>query len=697
MKWVRQGILALMLVVMLIGETLPLAAAQVSTPVATPTTGTPVASPAASPVPQTDENTRDPNVTDAEQALADKWVPVARLRAQAQDCSTEGEPYIPISVDITLNNPDVLLRQRIAGAPVADDPVIMAGPSAADLVGLDDTYYLDLPGDSLDPGCVYETWSRERIEELGLTPSVYAHIATEPGRPGKLAVQYWFYYAFDSFNNSHESDWEMIQLTFDADTAEEALAQDTPSLISFAQHSGGENAQWDDNNVVYTDDGRIVSFPAQGSHASYYDSAIWLAWGEHGAGFGCDQSQVELVEVPLKAIVVPNVVDINGEFAWTLFQGRWGEYHPWQFNAPVSPNTGRKWLEPISWTDNLRSVSYAVPHHDTFGVGPGEFFCSASTFGGNLAKRIQVAPQVIGAAGLAVFAAILFASFLTWRYIKRATGIYVRHWRYFVPTSAVVLGVAALAAWIRDFGIQTVIGDWLDLDQDTEASLTSFFTRGGISAVLFYLLMILAVPWIIAITGAILRNEPVRMWASLALALRKIPTVTGALILNAILVFIMLVTVILIPFGIYRQVQWFYSPHAIMLDGAGIRSARKVSRNAIKGDWLRTFGMSMVISILSGVPGPLIGMGLVLTGRVSLQVAGLVSSIIFAIIYTIAIIAATIYYRWRQENQAERLAQGLTATEGEHIRRRLRFWDEEDEAGERGATPPASTPRPEPA
>ncbi len=697
MKWIRQGSLALMLVIMLALETLPLVGAQDSTPAATPTVGTPVASPAASPVPSTDETTRDPNVTDAEQALADKWVPVARLRAQAQDCSTEGEPYIPISVDITLNNPDVLLRKRIAGAPSADDPIIMTGPSAADLVGLDSTYYLDLPGDSLDPGCVYETWSRQRIEELGLTPSVYAHIASEPGRPGKLAVQYWFYYAFDSFNNSHESDWEMIQLTFDAYTAEEALALDAPSLVSFAQHSGGENALWDDSNVVYTDDGRIVSFPAQGSHASYFDSAIWLAWGEHGAGFGCDQSQVELVEVPLKAIVVPNVVDIHGEFAWTLFQGRWGEYHPWQFNAPVSPNLTAKWRHPISWTDNLRSVSYAVPHHDTFGVGPGEFFCAASTLGGDLAKRVQVAPQVIGAGVLAVFIGILFASFLTWRFIKQAAGIYVRHSRHFVPATVLVLGIAALAARLRDFGIQTVIGDWLDFDPDTEATMTSFFTRGGVSTVLFYLLMILAVPWIVAITGAILRNEPVHLWSTLALALRKIPVVIGALVLNAILVFLMLVTVILIPFGIYRQVQWFYSPHAIMLDGAGIRSARKTSRNAIKGDWVRTFGMSMVISILSGIPGPLIGMGLVLTNRVSLQTAGLVSSIVFAIVYTIAIIASTIYYRWRQENQAERVAEGLTATEGEQIRRKLRFWEEEDEAGESGAAPPSSTPRPEPA
>jgi hypothetical protein len=212
----------------------------------------------------TDENTRDPGVSAAAQELADRWVPVAMLRTQAQPCSTEGEPYLPISVDITLNNPDVLLRKRISGRPPANDPIVMTGPSAADLVGLDAPTTWTCRVIRSPRAAPTKTWSRERIAELGLTPSVYAHIATEPGRPGQLAIQYWFYYAYDSFNNSHESDWEMIQLTFDAYTPEQALAENlAPSLLTFAQHSSGENAELTDDNVVIDDQGRIVTFPAK--------------------------------------------------------------------------------------------------------------------------------------------------------------------------------------------------------------------------------------------------------------------------------------------------------------------------------------------------------------------------------------------------------------------------------------------------
>ena len=48
-------------------------------------------------------------------------------------------------------------------------------------------------------------------------PTVYAHVATDPGHPGQLALQYWLFYVFNDWNNLHEGDWEMIQLVFDAD------------------------------------------------------------------------------------------------------------------------------------------------------------------------------------------------------------------------------------------------------------------------------------------------------------------------------------------------------------------------------------------------------------------------------------------------------------------------------------------------
>ena len=630
---------------------LPVAAGQQATPVPNEAA---VATPAA-PVPST-------RVSAAEQQLADKYVPIAYLRAQPTECSAVGERYVPIPVDITLNNPEVKLRLRKRDGE-RSDPVVKVGPSAQDLVNTDPTYYLDLPGDSLEPGCGYEKWSRERAAKLGLTPAVYAHIATEPDRPGKLALQYWFYYAFDNFNNSHESDWEMIQLTFDASTPEEALKQE-PAMLSYAQHSGGENAQWGDDNVQMQD-GHLLTFPGEGSHADYYQSAVWLAWGEDGSGFGCDQSQEELREVKLKAIVVPQTIDSQGPFAWALFQGRWGEYHPWQFNGPKSPNMSKRWMEPISWTDDLRSASYPVPHTSTFGIGPGSFFCLISTTGGNLAKQVQVFPQLIlGIIGTAI-AFLLLTTFMTRRYLWGAIKLYGRNWPTYLLSSILLLAVAAFTTGIQRLLSHAAVVHRLTSDAEPAMSFAAFVNDGSISFLLQFMLIGLVAPGIITATMEIRPDAEANYRRSIRDSLRSIPTILGALLYNYLILILMAITIVLIPLAVYRQIQWAYTPHAILIDGAGVRSARHVSRNIIKGDWIRTLGMAVLIALVSGIPGPLVGLALILLNVVSLEVSGFISSLIFAIAYPIAIIASTLYYLRRKEQYAARAAlgtDGSTAT-----------------------------------
>ena len=72
---------------------------------------------------------------------------------------------------------------------------------------------------------------------------MYAHVATDPGYPGKVALQYWFFYPFNDFNNTHEGDWEMIQLVFDAKDAAGALNV-KPTEVGYSSHEGAERAAW---------------------------------------------------------------------------------------------------------------------------------------------------------------------------------------------------------------------------------------------------------------------------------------------------------------------------------------------------------------------------------------------------------------------------------------------------------------------
>jgi hypothetical protein len=75
-------------------------------------------------------------------------------------------------------------------------------------------YHLDFPGNALTPGCTYDRWSHRLNGSL--KPVTYARVVSDPSHPGKLALQYWFFYVF---NDKHEGDWEMIQLDFNAASA----------------------------------------------------------------------------------------------------------------------------------------------------------------------------------------------------------------------------------------------------------------------------------------------------------------------------------------------------------------------------------------------------------------------------------------------------------------------------------------------
>jgi hypothetical protein len=188
--------------------------------------------------------------------LAARYAPVLAVEPQPEPCGS-GEAYRPTSVDVVLGRRSVTLRGP-------DGEVVKRAPTAADLFGRGEGYYLDLPGDPLDPGCTYETHYRRW--SAGRKPSVYAHLARDPRHPHKLALQYWLYYMFNDFTDKHESDWEMLQVDFAAANVKAAL-RGRPYEVDVAQHAGGERSAWRDPKLQRRGTHPLINV-ATGSHAS---------------------------------------------------------------------------------------------------------------------------------------------------------------------------------------------------------------------------------------------------------------------------------------------------------------------------------------------------------------------------------------------------------------------------------------------
>ncbi|MGI9623013.1 MAG: Vps62-related protein, partial [Acidimicrobiales bacterium] len=331
---------------------------------------------------------------EAAQELADRYAPVMVLKAQDAPCDEDGEPYAPTSVEIVLNNPEIVLRQVGRG-----DPVIATAPTASDLFGLSEGFYLDFPGGALSPGCIYET-DFNRYSD-GEPVVVYAHIVQQSDHPDKLALQYWFYWYYNDWNNKHEGDWEGIQILFDAASIEEALATE-PTSVGYAQHEGGEQADWDDSKLERQGTHPLV-YSSAGSHASYYGSALYI--GRSGSeGFGCDNTDGPSDMYDSEVVVLPDSVeDADDSLAWLAYGGRWGERQGGAFNGPTGPAAKERWLEPIDWHDDLRTASVIIPAGDSEGLSIINAFCDIVEWGAGKLIQLKTSPFQLAVATLVVF------------------------------------------------------------------------------------------------------------------------------------------------------------------------------------------------------------------------------------------------------------------------------------------------------
>ena len=112
--------------------------------------------------------------TDPLTELATKYAPIVVARDQTEPCG-DGEPYRPTPVTTVLGNPEVVLR--------GPDGEQVAGPTAADLVGKGEGWYLDYPGNPLDPGCTYDQWFRTASD--GGAAHSLRPTGHRPGAPGQ--------------------------------------------------------------------------------------------------------------------------------------------------------------------------------------------------------------------------------------------------------------------------------------------------------------------------------------------------------------------------------------------------------------------------------------------------------------------------------------------------------------------------------
>jgi hypothetical protein len=585
----------------------------------------------------------------AEEGLAERYAPVVRLVEQEEECGP-GEPYEPIDIDAILDEDTVSLR-----GPWKSNDLVTIAPSGDELGRGLYEYNLDFPGDALNPGCDYERWAQRVTENTD--PTVYAHVATEAAYPDRLALQYWFYYPFNDWNNLHEGDWEMIQLVFPASTPEEALETE-PLEVGYSQHEGGERAEWGDEKLDVVDGTHPVVYPAAGSHAKFFTEGLHLGRSAE-QGVGCDDTTGPSVELRPVARSIPSDPEAGRQaFPWIAFEGRWGERQQAFYNGPTGPNLKTQWTEPITWSEGWRAHSYAVPAGGAFGTDATDFFCSAVGAGSNLVLRLVENPGPLLLL-LGVLAALLIylLTRTTWR---PSTPLHVAHrrswgrivtasWRMYVSRPRLFLGLGLLAIPVTFVvaGLQSVLiraTSLVGISPDGEGGGIRVALAVGIGTVL----TLLALGFVQAASARAIAEidagRGVSVLGAYGMALDSIRPLLGALVIAVTVVTVLWLSLFLIPIAIWLVVRWALLVPVAELEERSALEALQRSAELVRREWLKAGTLVAAAAFLAVVAGPLLGALLILLVDAPFELVNVVAGLVYAVAMPLVGITTTYVY-----------------------------------------------------
>lgn len=215
------------------------------------------------------------------------------------EMAKEYAPVLRFSLDErTFPAPVDYFFERSALVDVAGT-VILEHPSWYDLEVATTGHFIEYRGD------VIESYERDRSQ---VVPTVYARVGEAGGR---VILQYWLFYVFNQGSyNSHQGDWEMVQVTMSSDGS-------LPEHLALSHHHGGSLIKWD--RLTELNGIHPVVLVAAGSHANYLPGSGQWAVGDQADGLGEEWAPADYELVPIGTGAEGN------EPSWLRFSGHWGE------------------------------------------------------------------------------------------------------------------------------------------------------------------------------------------------------------------------------------------------------------------------------------------------------------------------------------------------------------------------------------
>jgi hypothetical protein len=287
-------------------------------------------------------------------ALLARYEPVLVLHSD--------ERFAPVAVDGFLQAAQ--LEQRAgSGWTAAAGPLPKADPPGCTTMPC---WRLRMPGCSAAVGVAAEACFAASAAAAS-PPAVYGAVLR---RRGRIALEYWYWYADDFWSGrqpptdevwqGHEGDWEAVMVVL--------TSAGTPLYAGYSQHECGKRRAW--TRVPKSGLTHPVDYVALGSHANYYapgDQPLDLrqqCYDPVGAAIlRADLGGVVLDRLGggRRLARLPIVTLTPRAPAWLAFPGAWGEAN--YFHAPDPVNTRVAGAGPAGpsfhalWRDPIGTLS----------------------------------------------------------------------------------------------------------------------------------------------------------------------------------------------------------------------------------------------------------------------------------------------------------------------------------------------------
>ena len=346
----------------------------------------------------------DSGCSSADCKLARRFAPVLKLSsagaAGGVNIKTNDYPYtdyIPININDVTSNPEKLpiFRKKTEPrlsfellnypdtAPIKSDIEIIGKPELRDKANYLDfspIWWISIQDEFGSSHEIKEIPPEISYRALTLNPTVYFRVFHNPQQENPIAIQYWFFYAYNDWAKftDHPGDWESITIFLDKN--------EKPVEAVYSTHYEANRHSWND---VLKDGSSSHPFVyiSNGGHGSYKDgdntSYHWIGFIDNHKG------NREILKIGSKSSLQEGlyVIEDLREKDWLKFQGGWGrEKKPLQgplFRTDASTTTD--WVmsknpprDPYSnCIPRLKTLIYGSLDPETSKSGP---WCWASGY-----------------------------------------------------------------------------------------------------------------------------------------------------------------------------------------------------------------------------------------------------------------------------------------------------------------------------